>query len=30
LLGPTRMRYKDALMVANGVTQMVSQLEAAN
>jgi heat-inducible transcriptional repressor len=30
LLGPTRMRYKDALMVANGVTQMVSQLETAN
>jgi heat-inducible transcriptional repressor len=30
LLGPTRMRYKDALMIANGVTQMVSQLEVAN
>jgi heat-inducible transcriptional repressor len=28
LLGPTRMRYKDALMIASGVTQMLSQLEA--
>jgi heat-inducible transcriptional repressor len=30
LLGPTRMRYKDALMIASGVTQMLSQLEPAN
>jgi transcriptional regulator of heat shock response len=30
LLGPTRMRYKDALMIASGVTQMLGQLEAAN
>jgi heat-inducible transcriptional repressor len=28
VLGPTRMRYKDALMIASGVTQMLSQLEA--
>jgi heat-inducible transcriptional repressor len=28
LLGPTRMRYKDALMIASGVTQMLGQLEA--
>ncbi len=30
LLGPTRMRYKDALMIASGVTQMLGQLEASN
>jgi heat-inducible transcriptional repressor len=30
VLGPTRMRYKDALMIASGVTQMLAQLEAAN
>lgn len=30
LLGPTRMRYKDALMIASGVSQMLAQLEAAN
>jgi heat-inducible transcriptional repressor len=30
LLGPTRMRYKDALMIASGVTQMLGQLDAPN
>jgi heat-inducible transcriptional repressor len=30
LLGPTRMRYKDALMIASGVTQMLAQLETAD
>jgi heat-inducible transcriptional repressor len=30
LLGPTRMRYKDALMIASGVTQMLGQLETVN
>jgi heat-inducible transcriptional repressor len=30
LLGPTRMRYKDALMIASGVTQMLGQLASAN
>ncbi|MGL4608760.1 MAG: hypothetical protein ACRCYY_03610 [Trueperaceae bacterium] len=30
VLGPARMRYKDVLMIANGVSQMLGQLEVAS